>query len=104
MDKTSILGRGQGDRPENGCREETGKTMRLLEDLSQHWQLEDPEERRTISNVTWAQYEGLLAQLGDSLAYRVNYLDGVLEIVAPSRRHETGKTRISDLLLIRSLA
>ncbi|UIE39079.1 Uma2 family endonuclease [Leptodesmis sichuanensis] len=74
--------------------------MRLLEDLSQRWQLEDPEERRTISNVTWAQYEGLLDQLGDSLAYRVNYLDGVLEIVAPSRRHETGKTRIGTLLEI----
>ncbi len=74
--------------------------MRLLEDLSQRWQLEDPEERWTISNVTWAQYEGLLDQLGDSLAYRVNYLDGVLEVVAPSRRHETGKTRIGTLLEI----
>lgn len=74
--------------------------MRLLEELSQQWQLDDPEERRTISNVTWEQYEGLLAQLGDSLAYRVNYLDGVLEIVAPSRRHETGKTRIGTLLEI----
>jgi Uma2 family endonuclease len=74
--------------------------MRLLEDLSQQWHLEDPEERRTISNVTWAQYEGLLAQLGDSSGCRVNYLDGVLEIVAPSRRHETGKTRIGTLLEI----
>jgi Uma2 family endonuclease len=74
--------------------------MQLLETLSQYWQLDDPEERRLISNVTWAQYEGLLAQLGDSPAYRVNYLDGVLEIVAPSRRHETGKTRIGNLLLI----
>jgi Uma2 family endonuclease len=34
------------------------------------------------------------------MAYRVNYLDGVLEIVAPSRRHKTGKARIGDLLLI----
>ncbi len=74
--------------------------MQLLEAISQHWQLEDPEERRLISNVTWAQYEGLLAQLGDSLAYRINYLDGVLEIVAPSRWHETEKTRIGTLLEI----
>ena len=74
--------------------------MLLLDDLSKYWQLEDPEEQRTISNVTWAQYEALIADLGDSLAYRVNYLDGVLEIMAPSRRHETGKTRIGDLLLI----
>jgi Uma2 family endonuclease len=42
----------------------------------------------------------LLARLGDSLADRVNYLDGVLEIVSLSRRHEAGKTRIGDLLLI----
>jgi Uma2 family endonuclease len=74
--------------------------MLLLDDLSQQWQLDDPEERRMISNVTWAQYEALLAKLGDSLSYRVNYLDGVLEIVAPSRRHETEKSRIGDLLLI----
>jgi Uma2 family endonuclease len=60
--------------------------------------LDDPEERRIIANVTWAQYEALLAELGDSLVYRVNYLDGVLEIVAPSRRHETGKSRIGPLL------
>lgn len=74
--------------------------MQLLETLAQDWQLDDPEERRLISNVMWAQYESLLAQLGDSLAYRVNYLDGVLEIVAPSRRHETRKTRIGNLLSI----
>jgi hypothetical protein len=28
-----------------------GRTMRLLEDLSQHWQLEDPEERRLMINI-----------------------------------------------------
>jgi Uma2 family endonuclease len=72
--------------------------MVLLDDLSRRLKLDDPEERRIIANVTWAQYEALLAELGDSLAYRVNYLDGVLEIVAPSRRHETGKSRIGTLL------
>jgi Uma2 family endonuclease len=30
----------------------------------------------------------------------VNHLDGVLEIVSPSRRHEAGKTRIGTLLEI----
>lgn len=74
--------------------------MVLLDDLSRRLKLDDPEERRIIANVTWAQYEALLAELGDSLAYRVNYLDAVLEIVALSRRHETGKSRIGNLLLI----
>ncbi len=72
----------------------------LLEDLSQWLKLDDPEEWRVITNVPWSQYEALLTQMGDSLAYRINYLDGVLEIVAPSRRHESGKTRIGTLLEI----
>lgn len=74
--------------------------MVLLGDLTQRLQIDDPEERRTISNVSWAQYEALLADLEDISHYRVSYLDGVLEIVSPSRRHESGKTRIGDLLLI----
>jgi Uma2 family endonuclease len=78
--------------------------MVLLDDLSRRLKLNDPEERRLIANVAWAQYEALLAELGDSPTYRVNYLDGVLEIVAPSRRHETGKSRIDNLLLIYFLA
>jgi len=74
--------------------------MVLLNNLSQRLKLDDPEERRIIANVTWAQYEALLTDLDDSLAYRVNYLDGVLEIVSPSRRHESKKTRIGTLLEI----
>ncbi len=74
--------------------------MLLLDDFSKHLQIDDPEERHIIADVTWSQYESLLAERGDSLQYRVNYLDGVLEIVAPSRRHETGKTQIGTLLEI----
>lgn len=74
--------------------------MTLLSDLTQRLQIDDPEERRIISNVDWLQYEALLTDLGDTSHYRVSYLDGVLEIVAPSRRHESGKTRIGTLLEI----
>ncbi|RZM76667.1 Uma2 family endonuclease [Leptolyngbya iicbica] len=74
--------------------------MVLLNDLANRITLDDPEERRVLSRVSWAQYEALLADLGDSSAYRVHFLDGVLEILAPSRNHESGKTRIGDLLLI----
>lgn len=72
--------------------------MVLLNDLHQRLQADDPEEKRIITGVSWMQYEALLADLGDSNAYRVAYLDGVLEIVAPSRRHESKKTRIGTLL------
>lgn len=74
--------------------------MILLNDLSERLQINDPEERRTVIPVSWSQYEALLSDLGDQSSYRVSYLDGVLEIVAPSRRHEGGKTRIGTLLEI----
>lgn len=74
--------------------------MIVLDELSKRLQIDDPEERRIIADVSWAQYENLLVELEDSLAYRVNYLDRVLEIVSPSRRHEADKTRIGTLLEI----
>jgi len=73
--------------------------MVILDDLPKRLQADDPEERRIVTGVAWEQYEALLADLGDSLAYRVAYLDGVLEIVSPSPRHENAKTRTGDLLL-----
>jgi Uma2 family endonuclease len=72
--------------------------MVLLQDLSELLQADDPEERQVISGVSWERYETLLNDLGDSLQYRVTYLDGVLELVSPSRRHERNKTTIGSLL------
>ncbi len=61
--------------------------MVLLQELSELLQAEVPEERQTITRVTWASYEALLNDLGDSPHYRVIYLDGVIELVSPSLRH-----------------
>mgnify|MGYP006266921445 CR=1 FL=1 len=72
--------------------------MILLENLSTQLNADDPEELRIISGVSWEQYEALLAELSDSLQYRVTYLDGVLELMSPSRRHERNKTIIGSLL------
>ncbi len=63
-------------------------------------QRHDPEDRYITDGANWEQYEALLARIGDSSGYRVTYLDGILEIMSPSRRHESGKTRIGDLLVI----
>ncbi|MCL1467130.1 Uma2 family endonuclease [Argonema galeatum] len=63
-------------------------------------QPQDPEDRYITDGANWEQYEALLARIGDSSGYRVTYLDGILEIMSPSRRHESGKTRIGDLLVI----
>ncbi|MEB3340353.1 Uma2 family endonuclease [Okeania sp.] len=74
--------------------------MILLNDLSENLQINDPEECHTISPVSWSQYEILLSKLGEQSSYRISYLDGVLEIMAPSRHHESRKTRIGTLLEI----
>lgn len=60
----------------------------------------DAEDCYITDGVSWQEYEALLAKLGERPGYRVSYLDGVLMIVAPSRRHESGKTRIGTLLEI----
>lgn len=58
----------------------------------------DPEERFASSDVSWEDYESLLAKLENNSHYRVNYLDGILEIVSPSRRHEKVKTNLGTLV------
>jgi hypothetical protein len=60
--------------------------------------IDDPEERFTTSEVSWQQYEAVLAKLEDDSHYRVTYLDGVLEIVSPSLRHEKLKKRLATLI------
>jgi Uma2 family endonuclease len=70
----------------------------LLE--AQARQRQDPEDRYITDSANWEQYEELLARIGDTAGYRVTYLDGVLEIMSPSRRHEIGKSRIGNLLEI----
>jgi Uma2 family endonuclease len=75
-------------------------TSIALKDLAEELSLQsdDPEERFISSGVSWAQYEALLEKLGDSPWYRVTYLEGVLEIMAPSRKHESKKDNIARLL------
>ncbi|MFN6561232.1 MAG: Uma2 family endonuclease [Nostoc sp. ChiSLP01] len=59
---------------------------------------DDPEERFISSGVSWENYESLLAKLEDNSHYRVTYLDGILEIVSPSIRHEKIKKNLAMLL------
>lgn len=59
---------------------------------------DDPEEKFISSGVSWQMYEVLLIKLEDNFHYRVTYLDGILEIVSPSIRHESIKKRLAILL------
>ncbi len=58
----------------------------------------DPEEKIIITGVTWEAYEQLLNQLGNQSTYRITYLEGTLEIMSPSRKHELTKENIGRLL------
>jgi Uma2 family endonuclease len=56
------------------------------------------ESRLILYGVSWQEYEILGATLGNRPNLRMNYLEGTLEIMAPSREHETIKTIIARLL------
>lgn len=58
----------------------------------------DPEEIFVSSDISWENYEALLVKLEDNSHYHVTYLDGVLQIVSPSKRHEKIKTRLAFLI------
>lgn len=60
--------------------------------------IEDAEQKSIVTGVSWEDYEQLLNRLGNSLRYRITYLDGTLEIMSPSRRHEISKKNIARLL------
>jgi Uma2 family endonuclease len=56
------------------------------------------DQRVFLSNVTWKDYEVMLALRGDNPAPRFTYLEGVLEIMSPSIDHEYVKTTLARLI------
>jgi Uma2 family endonuclease len=59
-----------------------------------------PTQRKGLrfSYVSWKDYESFLTKLENNSHYCINYLDGILEIVSPSRRHEKVKTNLGTLV------
>jgi Uma2 family endonuclease len=51
-----------------------------------------------LRGVTWADYQRLLEIRGDRSAPRITYLEGTLEIMRPSRSHESIKSLIGRLV------
>ena len=60
--------------------------------------LQDSDQRVILSGMDWWQFEAFLAIRGDRAGVRVTYLEGELEIMSPSRTHETLKKLIARLL------
>ena len=53
-----------------------------------------------LTDVTWAEFETILDELGEERATRLSYSDGMLEIMAPSPEHEDDKVILADLVKI----
>jgi Uma2 family endonuclease len=51
-----------------------------------------------LRGVSFREYEALLEMRGDRCVPRVTYLEGVLELMSPSRYHENDKKRFARLL------
>ena len=56
------------------------------------------DQRVILHGVTWEQYEAVLAMRGDGAGVRVAFLEGELELMSPSRDHETIKKCIARLV------
>jgi hypothetical protein len=64
----------------------------------------DVDQRVILSGVTWKQYETLLELFADDQpGFRVAYLEGELEIMSPSRKHERIKTTVGRLVELYAL-
>jgi Uma2 family endonuclease len=64
----------------------------------------DLDQRIVLRDVTWEQYEALLALFGDDPpGIRMAYLEGALEIMSPSRKHETIKKMVARLIELYAL-
>src|SRR5438552_7224537 len=56
------------------------------------------DQRVTLNEVTWSDFELILQIRGDRAGVRMTYLNGVLELMTPSVDHEGIKTTIGRLL------
>lgn len=57
-----------------------------------------PGQQLLLKNISWQMYENILLELGEGRAARINYYQGMLEIVTPLPEHEIGKVMIGDLV------
>lgn len=57
-----------------------------------------PGQQLLLKNVSWQMYENILEELGEKRAAKVNYSQGLLEIMTPLPEHEDDKEIIGDLV------
>lgn len=74
------------------------KSLKELLNEPELTRIDDPDEKFVTTGINWQIYETLLIKLEDNSHYRITYLDGILEIVSPSIRHENLKKRLAILI------
>jgi Uma2 family endonuclease len=57
-----------------------------------------PGQQLLLKNVSWQMYDNILSELGEGRTARINYYQGMLEIVTPLLEHEVNKVTIGDLV------
>ena len=57
-----------------------------------------PGQRLLLHDVSWAEFEAILEELGEHRGTRLAYDNGVLEIMAPLPEHEYFKETIGDTI------
>jgi Uma2 family endonuclease len=58
-----------------------------------------PGQQLLMTDISWLMYEQLLEELGEKRSSRINYSEGVLEIMVPLPEHEFDKGIISYLVI-----
>lgn len=58
----------------------------------------EADQRVFLNNVSWSDYEAILAIRGESASVRITYLQGALELLSPSINHEAIKKMIARLV------
>lgn len=56
------------------------------------------DQRVILHDISWSDYETVLAMRGDEAGVRIAYLEGALELMTPSRDHEILKKTLARLL------
>lgn len=59
-----------------------------------------PGQQLLMTDVSWQMYEQMLEESGEKRGSRINYSQGVLEIMVPLPEHEDDKIIISNLVEI----
>ncbi|AFY68586.1 protein of unknown function DUF820 [Thalassoporum mexicanum PCC 7367] len=59
-----------------------------------------PGDRTLLNNLTWPEFEQILAELGDRRAARLSFSNGTLEIMTPLFTHAHAKSLLGDFVKV----